>query len=73
MMVNHVEDARIGGYTDNMKNIIIKSPSPLGRGSGGGEEANKLWQQQIKATHVGQFLDVNVTDSEAFKLFGSII
>lgn len=67
MMVNHIEDKRIRGYTDNFKNIILKAPSPRE------EELQNQRKENTRDINVWQFLDVTVTSSEAFKLFGEIV
>ena len=65
MMVNHMEDDWIGGYTDNMKNIIVRSEE-------GSEEFQNRRKEKIHGINVWQFLDIAVTGSEAFKLFAKI-
>lgn len=50
IMINKIEDTRVSGYTDNMKNVIIQTQNPT------------LYTP-------GNFLNVQITSSDAFKLF----
>jgi tRNA A37 methylthiotransferase MiaB len=52
-MINKIETDRISGYTDNMKNVIIQPED---------------WTTNPKVS-VGSFLNVHITDADAFKLF----
>lgn len=55
IMINKIHEDRISGYTDNMKNVIINDTSTIAK---------------IKnTTSIGTFLNVNITDSDAFKLY----
>lgn len=56
IMINKIEKDRFSGYTDNMKTVIIKNNIIAPK--------NKLWNLNI-----GTFLNVHITDSDAFKLF----
>lgn len=56
-MINKINEQRISGYTDNMKNVIINNT----------EEVENLKSQ----VSIGTFLNVHITNSDAFKLFAS--
>jgi tRNA-2-methylthio-N6-dimethylallyladenosine synthase len=62
IMINKIEKDRFSGYTDNMKTVIIKNPV-IAR-----NEWNE-WRGNPGNREIGSFLNVNITDSDAFKLF----
>lgn len=65
MMVNNIEHNQITWYGDNMKHIIVKTKE-------WSKDIKQWWQQQSPIINVWQFLDITITNSEAFTLFGAI-
>ncbi len=64
IIVREIQDNAIIGYSDNMKNVVVKLPAGASNISG---------EQGMQGVTVGTYQRVKIVDAESFKIFGELV
>ncbi len=64
IIVREIQDNAIIGYSDNMKNVVVKLPMGVPKES---------LSPAMQGVAVGTYQRVKIVDAESFKIFGELV
>lgn len=70
IIVREIQDNAIIGYSDNMKNVVVKLPT--GEAKVGETKTKESFARAMQDVAVGTYQRVKIVGAESFKIFGEL-